>query len=189
MTPAQQIEPETTVLSASLDEPGFLYVPRLNVQLTQGLGGGDLTANASVPSLIGFGAGLTGRYYLTDRLTGKLQFQAGGLPEQAAALGLLGLQRGPVGTESWYFGGQVGVTSGKPPDFLGTGAGVSEGEPATAPVIGGSVGYGPMDIGSNWQMQIELEANAPLTLEQDFDLDEVPFPATRLSIGFFRLFR
>lgn len=195
MTPAQQIEPGTTVLSASLDEPGFAYIPRLNAQLTQGLGGGDLTANVSVPSLIGAGAGLTGRYYLSDRLTGELQLQAGGIPGRTAALALLGVQKGPVDTVNWpvstghwYFGGRVGATVGKPPELLGRGRDLSEVETVVAPVVGGTVGYGPVEIGSNWQMQIEAEANVPLS-RNEFELDAVPFPATRLSIGFFRLFR
>lgn len=195
MTPAQQIEPGTTVLSASLDEPGVAYVPRLNAQLTQGLGGGDLTANVSIPSLIGVGAGLTGRYYLSDRLTGELQLQAGGILRRTAALALLGIQKGPVDTVNWpvstghwYFGGRVGATMGKPPELLGRGRGLSEVETVVAPVVGGTVGYGPVDIGSNWRMQIEAEANVPLS-RNEFELDDVPFPATRLSIGFFRLFR
>lgn len=188
MTPARQIGSETTVLSASLDEPGFAYAPRLNVQLTRGLEGGDLTANVSFPSLLGAGAGLTGRYYVTDHLTGNLQFQAGGLPEQTAVLGLVGVQSVPTGTGGWYVGGQLGAINGRPPDVLGTGTGAPNAEQVAAPVVGGSVGYGPVEIGSNWRMQIELEANAPLT-EEDFDLDEIPFPATRLSVGLLRLFQ
>jgi hypothetical protein len=195
MTPAQQIEPGTTVLSASLDEPGVAYVPRLNAQLTHGFGGGDLTATVSIPSLIGVGAGLTGRYYLSDRLTGELQLQAGGILRRTATLALLGIQKGPVNTVngsvstgSWYFGGRAGATVGEPPELLDPDRDLSEVETVVAPVVGGTVGYGPMNIGSNWRMQIEVEANAPLS-PNDFDLDDVPFPASRLSIGFFRLFR
>lgn len=185
MLPAQQLDAGTTVAGASLDEPGILYIPRANVQLTQGLGGGDLSVNLSGPPL---GAGLTGRAYLSGRASAELQvqaaaledaFDAGGAP--TTGLALLGVQEVPTGEDRWYFGGQAGVIHG---------TGIRVGGPAdvqTLPVVGASLGLGSFDLGSSWQIQVELASNVPVPVGNADD-DDPPLPATRLSVGVFRLF-
>lgn len=178
MLPAQQLDAGTTVAGASLDEPGILYIPRANVQLTQGLGGGDLSVNLSGPPL---GAGLTGRAYLSGRASAELQVQAAALDDAGGAptagLALLGVQEVPTGEDRWYFGGQAGVIHG---------TGIRVGGPAdvqTLPVVGASLGLGSFDLGSSWQIQVELASNVPVPVG-NADLS----PATRLSVGVFRLF-
>lgn len=173
MLPARQLESGTTVASTSLDEPGRVILPRLNAQVTHGLGGGDFTVNLSVPP---FGGGLTGRYYLTDRASAKFQLQVAPLRAGATGLGLVGIQETPTREDSWYFGAQLGTINGV--DQV-------NGNRKTTPVIGGSAGYGPVDLGSSWQMQVEFESNVPLSTPEGHP----PVPATRLSIGFFHLFR
>ena len=180
MLPAQQLDSGTTVAAASLDEPGFLYVPRANVQLTQGIGGGDLSVNLSAPLV---GGGLTGRAYLSDRVNAELQVQAAALnggEDPPTGLALVGVQEAPTGADQWYLGGQFGIIHG--PGFVFNQAP----EVKTRPVVGASIGFGPVDLGTDWRLQVELEGNAPLGGSDDGDL---PIPATRLSIGVFHLFR
>ena len=180
MLPAQQLDSGTTVAAASVDEPGFLYVPRANVQVTQGVGGGDLSVNLSGPPV---GGGLAGRAYLSDRVNAELQVQAAALNgegEPGTGLVLVGLQRAPTGADQWYLGGQVGVIHGA--GFVLN----QTPEVQTRPVVGASLGFGPIDLGGDWQMQVELEGNAPLG---GLGEDDPPLPATRLSVGFFHLFR
>lgn len=180
MVPAQQLDSGTTVAAASVDEPGFLYIPRANVQLTQGVGGGDLSVNLSGPPV---GGGLTARAYLSERVNAELQAQAAalnGAGEPGTGLVLVGVQEAPTGADQWYLGGQFGIVHG-------AGFVVNQApEVQTRPVVGGSVGFGPIDLGGAWRMQVELEGNAPLG---GLGEDDPPLPATRLSIGFFRLFR
>lgn len=180
MLPAQQLDSGTTVASASLDEPGFLYIPRANVQLTQGVGGGDISVNLSGPLL---GGGIIGRTYLSPGLNAELQVQAAALNgegEPGTGLVLAGVQEAPTRADQWYLGGQLGV-------IHGAGFVINQTpEVQTRPVVGGSVGFGPIDLGGAWRMQVELEGNAPLG---GLGEDDPPLPATRLSIGFFRLFR
>lgn len=154
MTLARQIEPGTTVVSARLDEPGFAYIPRLNAQLTHGLGDGDLTTNVSFPALIGVGAGLTGRHDLTGRLTGGLQLQDGFF-RSTAALALVRVQGRAARAGDWYVGNRVGA-----PAFGPSSQRVEDG-----------VGYGPGGRGEDriradrdWDELAdlaELEPNAP----------------------------
>ena len=179
MLPAQQLEGDETVAAVSLDEPGFLYIPRANAQFTAGLGGGDLSLNVSGPPL---GAGLAGRYYLTPRLNAEAQVQTarGFDQEHGASLAMVGLQEVPTGDDVWYLGGQAGAIVGSPVLDLD---GSEEDTPQTYPVVGATLGLGPFEVGSSWQIQVELEGNAPITPGNE----EPPLPATRLSIGFFYL--
>ena len=158
--------------SASLDEPGQVIIPRVNAQLTQGLGSGDFTANLSVPP---FGGGLTGRYYLNERYNAELQVQAAPLRSNATVVALLGLQEVPADASTWYYGAQAGTVSGHDD--------VNDVRSATT-VVGASAGYGPFELEGDWRMQVELEANVPLSTTQG----DPPVPASRISIGFFRLF-
>lgn len=185
MLPAQRLDAGTTVTSVHLDEPGFLYLPRANVQVTQGLGGGDLSLNASYPFL---GGGLTGRYYLGGGVNAELQLQAmrnGDAAEGPSGLALLGVQTVPASLSSWYLGAQVGALNTHELDFFNA----SPRRPSrryTTAVAGGSVGYGPVDLGGAWRLQVELAVNAPLS---QYAFERLPYPASRLSIGVFRLFR
>jgi hypothetical protein len=180
MLPAQQIEAGETVATVSLDEPGFLYIPRANVQFTAGLGGGDVSANVSGPLL---GAGMTGRYYLSGRLNAEMQGQvtglSGGLGEPQGLL-LLGVKENPTGGDTVYLGARAGAIHGPP--FLDFGGSPGD-PPQTHPVVGATVGMGPFEVGSSWQVQVELEGNAPIAPGSD----DPPLPATRISVGLFYL--
>lgn len=179
MLPAQQLDSGTTVVGASIDEPGFLYIPRVNVQVTQGIGGGDLSANLSGPPV---GGGVTGRAYLSDQLNVEVQAQAtalNGAAGPASGLVLVGLQQAPTPNQ-WYLGAQAGIVRGTGFDIGGSTSDVQ-----TRPLVGASFGVGPFDVGTDWRMQLELETNVPVGPWED----DPPFPATRISIGFFRLFR
>lgn len=190
MLPARQLGPGTTAASATLDEPGFLLVPRANVQVTQGLGGGDLSANASLhpaePLLVG--GGLTGRYYVGPYVSAEAQVQALAPEasfEDLSGLALLGVHTMPASPPSWSLGAQVGALSARELDLEG----VSDPSPPTRPrytsaVLGGSVSYGPIRLGASTEWQIELEVNAPLARRA---FERLPLPATRLSVGVFHL--
>lgn len=148
MLPATQVDTGETVGSISIDEPGVLVIPRLNLQVTQGLEGHkDVTLNLSgVPTedVVFPGIGITGRYYLTDKANAELQVQGAGLAGWTNLV-LVGVQEVPVGDDSWYVGGQVGLINGR-------GEVISDSSPTarqTHPVIGGSIGYGPIDLGSS----------------------------------------
>jgi hypothetical protein len=186
MLPAEQQDAGTTVASFSVDEPGVLFLPRLSAQVTRGLGGGDLTANLSgVPtgkwSIVG--GGLTGRYYLTHDLNAALQFQMTSFSGATAGLALFGLQTAPTDPPAWYYGGQVGGITG-----AGPGAYLDHGDSSpgagAVPVVGGTLGYGPVDVGTSTRMQLELELNVPVWGDEE----EVAMPGSGLSIGVFGLF-
>jgi hypothetical protein len=185
MLPAHQLETGTTVAAGSFDEPGVLFLPRLNAQLTRGLGGGDLTVNVGAVPLDGSffpGGGLTGRYYLSDRLNAELQLQVTAMEDGWTRLGLVGIQEAPTEQDPLYVGGQVGVIDGRAYEV-----GPGRGPPITAPVIGASVGTVQFHPGTPWQVQVELESNAPLPFGTDGK--DLPIPATRLSVGLFGVLR
>jgi hypothetical protein len=178
MLPAEQLDGGTTAVSATLDEPGVAYVPRVNAQITHSFGGGDVTVNASYP---GPGAGLSGRAYLDDNINAELQLQASRNLEDdgGSVLGLAGFQEVPTERDPWYFGLQGGVIHGEPWLTLS-----SAPETQTLPVGGASIGYalrpGPGDL----KLQAELEVNLPLPNGND----DPPLPASKISIGVFHLF-
>jgi hypothetical protein len=178
MLPAKQLDEGTTAVSATLDEPGVAYVPRVNAQLTQGFGGGDVTVNASYPVP---GAGLTGRAYLDENVNAELQLQAARNLEGedgGSVLALAGLQEAPTGRDSWYLGAQAGMIHGE--QWLSFS---SPPETQTLPVAGASIGVAPLHDNDNLEIQVELEVNAPL-----FATGDPPMPASRISIGIYRLF-
>lgn len=144
--------------------------------MTHGLGGGDLTANLSGPPP---GGGLVGRYYLSTDATAEIQVQ-GAKFSGWSALALLGVQEVPHGDDSWNLGGQIGTINGRGNQLSDVGPTARR----TYPVVGGSIGYAPFSIGEQWKMQIEVEGNVPLSGSED----DPPLPATRLSVGVFRLF-
>ncbi len=176
MLPAQQLDSGDTVPAVAIDEPGILYIPRGTVQVTHGVGGGDLTANLSGPPL---GGGLTGRYYLSRGATAEVQVQ-GAQFSGWSVLTLLGIQEVPHGEDAWFLGGRIGAINGRANQLSDAGPT----DRRTYPVVGGSIGYAPFSIGEQWKMQIEVEGNVPLSGSED----DPPRPATRLSVGFFRIF-
>lgn len=182
MLPAHQLEDGETVAGVSLDEPGFLYVPRLNVQATQGLGGGDLTANVSGTALA-VGGGLSGRYYLTDavHLEGQLQ-TANRLEFGWVGAGLVGVQQAATASDPWYLGGNVGVIGMDGRDLSTP----DRDEARAFPMVGASVGAGHLEVSDSWRMQVELEGHVPFGLS---GYPEDVFPPVRFSIGIFRLWR
>jgi len=170
MLPAEKVDSGETVGSLSIGEPGALILPRVGLQVTQGFGSGDLTANLNAvpcPGEILLGGGLAVRSYLTPGLSAEVQLQGTSFSKRAAGLALFGLQTIPSDGGGWYVGGQTGVVNGPSPDVLFNG-GLPAGETHTwtAPVVGGTVGYGSIELGSSTgsrpRMQIELKANAPI---------------------------
>ena len=187
MLPADRLEDGETRASFGVDDPGALFIPRLNAQVTQGLGGGDLTANVSVLPLSNqavVGGGLAARSYLASDLSVEGQLQITAFSGRAAGLALLGLQTIPPSEGGWYVGGQTGVVSGPSPDVLFPGGASAEtARTWTAPVVGGTVGYGPIGLGPSARVQIELKANVPVWGDEG----EAPPATTGLSIGVFGL--
>ena len=173
--PAQQLEAGTTVAAVTLDEPGILFVPRVGAQVTHGIGDGDLSVNVSGPPR---GGGLSGRYYLSRQMNLELQLQGARIDDSWTGLALVGLQEAPTGPDPWYLGGQFGVISGRGNAISNVGPSIHQ----TVPVAGGSIGH-TIDVGRATQVQVELEANLPLSA------DEPPLPASRLSVGLFHFFR
>jgi hypothetical protein len=183
MLPADRLEDGETRAALGVDEPGALFIPRLNVQVTQGLGGGDVTANLGAVPVSDqpiVGGGLAARSYLTHDLSVEAQVQATSFSGDTAGLVLVGVQTIPSDEGGWYIGGQTGVVSGPSLDVL-SGDG---GRTWTAPVAGGTVGYGPVRIGASTRMQIELKANMPVWGDEG----EAPPVSTGLSVGIFGLF-
>jgi hypothetical protein len=176
MLPAQQLEEGQTVSAFTIDEPGILYIPRGTVQATHGLRDGDLTINISGPPL---GGGFVGRYYLGKAANAEVQVQ-GSRFSGWSVLTLAGIQEVPHGNDSWYLGGQIGAINGRTNQL----SDVGPTDRYTYPVVGGSIGYAPFSIGEKWKMQIEVEGNVPISNSEA----DPPLPATRLSVGFFRLF-
>jgi hypothetical protein len=193
MLPADQMDKGDTQASFSVGEPGALFLPRLNAQFTQGVGDGDVTAVLSATpttdQLI-FGGGVAGRSYVSEWLALEGQLQATSFPiasaseRETAGLALLGLRTLSSETASLYGGGRVGVVSGPSLDAV-VGNGIPTGDPRTwtAPVVGGTLGYGPIKYGESTRLQIELKANVPVWGDEG----EPPIPASGVSIGVFGL--
>lgn len=174
--PAQQLASGDAVVAAGLDEPGVLYVPRLKGQFTQGFGAGDVTATFGGPPV---GGGLTGRYYLGDGLNVELEAQVARVQDEWTRLALLGIQSVPSPDDaSLYLGAQAGVLHGREVSFSGTTS------VHRRPLVGGTIGYGPIDLGGSWRMQVELEANVPIPPSEE----EGPLPPVHLSVGVFHIF-
>lgn len=193
MLPANEVEEGETYASVSVGEPGALFIPRLNVQITQGVGGGDVTAILSTtptPEQPIFGGGVAARSYLKDDLALEGQLQATLFPTSSpsqratAGLALVGVQTIPSEPGSLYGGGQVGIVSGPSPDVaFGVGEPAGESRTWTAPVFGGTLGCGPIYWGEATHLQIELTANLPAWGDEG----DPPIPATGVSIGVFGL--
>ena len=186
MLPAETLEDGETQASISVDEPGALFIPRLNAQVTRGFGGGDLTANLSATPLSDqaiVGGGLALRSYLTDGVSFEAQLQGTSFSGSIAGLALLGVQTIPPSDGGWYVGGQMGVVEGPNLDVLFEN---KSGEERTwfTPVVGGTFGYGPINLSSSTTMQLELKANVPISEDEG----DAPPVATGLSIGVFGLF-
>jgi len=176
LLPSRHLAEGETVVAASLDEPGFLYVPRLNLQVTQGLGGGDLSANVG-GTVQTVGGGLAGRYYLTDALTAEGQVQGVRVFDNSwTAAALLGIQQTTDPSDHLYVGGHVGGMRGT--EILAD----ADESPRTLPLVGGSIGVGHIDLGGAWRMQIELEASVSVPSSEEEGL----VPPAHLSIGVFR---
>lgn len=186
MLPADRLEDGETRGSLGLEAPGALFYPRINAQVTHGVGGADLTANVSAVPLSDqtiLGGGVAARSYLTRDLSLEAQLQATSLSGRTAGLVLLGLQTIPPDEGGWYAGGQTGVVSGPSPDVV-VWDGSSERRTWTAPVVGGTVGYGPVRIAPSARMQLELKLNVPAWDDEG----EAPPASTGLSVGVFGLF-
>jgi hypothetical protein len=186
MLPADRLEDGETRGSLGLEAPGALFYPRVNAQVTHGVGGADLTANVSAVPVSEHpivGGGLAARSYLTRDLSLEAQLQATSLSGRTAGLVLLGLQTIPPDEGGWYAGGQTGVVSGPSPDVV-VWDGSSERRTWTAPVVGGTVGYGPVRIAPSARMQLELKLNVPAWGDEG----EAPPASTGVSVGVFGLF-
>lgn len=180
MLPARQLNADETAVSVTIEEPGMLYVPRASGQLTYGLGGGDLSVNLG--GTVGtFGGGVAGRTYLTDGVNAEIQAQMADVIGARQWLLQGGLQEVPSEENRLYIGGRLGVVQGTAPleDALG-GSRSSH----TVPFIGASLGYGRIDLGGAWGMQIELTANLPIPPTAEGE--DRPFPPSHLSVGLFR---
>lgn len=75
MTPAHKLDKGQVVVQGALDEPGFLYIPRLSGQATFGTGGADLGVHVGT-TLLTANAGVTARAYLGNT---ALTLQADGI--------------------------------------------------------------------------------------------------------------
>jgi hypothetical protein len=188
MLPADRVEDGETRGSLGLEAPGALFCPRINAQVTHGVGGADLTANVSAvpfPDQAIVGGGLAARSYLAYDLSVEGQLQITSFSGRSAGLVLVGLQTIPPDEGGWYAGGQTGVVSGPSPDVLFPGGASAETERTwTAPVVGGTVGYGPVRIAPSARMQLELKLNVPAWDDEG----EAPPASTGLSVGGFGLF-
>ena len=77
-------------------------------------------------------------------------------------------------------GGHVGIVRRPSPDAVYEGGGsVDTPRTWTAPVIGGTLGYGPFDSGESTRTQIELKANLPIWGDEG----EPPMSASGVSVG------
>lgn len=187
MLPADRLEDGETRGSLGIDAPGALFYPRVNAQVTHGVGGADLTANVSAVPLSDqsiVGGGVAARSYLTRDVSAEVQAQGTVLSGQPAGLVLLGLQTIPPDEGGWYAGGQAGVVRGPSPDVLVWDGSSAERRTWTAPVVGGTVGYGPVRIAPSARMQLELKLNVPAWDDEG----EAPPASTGLSVGVFGLF-
>ena len=188
MLPADRLEDGETRAALGVDVPAAFILPRANVQVTQGFGGGDVTANLGAVPVSGqpiVGGGLAARSYLPRDLSVEAQVQATSFSGEVAGLVLVGLQTIPPDEGGWYVGGQTGIVSGPGPHVLSmNGASGDAGRAWTAPVVGGTVGYGPTRIDASTRMQIELKANVPVWGDEG----EAPPVSTGLSVGIFGLF-
>ena len=133
---------------------------------------------------------MVARSYLNDGLSLEGQLQATFFPvasssrRATAGLVLAGLQTLPSEPGSLYGGGHVGIVRGPSPDAVYEGGGsVDTPRTWTAPVIGGTLGYGPFDSGESTRMQVELKANLPIWGDEG----EPPMPASGVSVGIFGL--
>lgn len=189
MLPADTLEEGETRGAVSVAEPGALFLPRLTAQVTRGFGDGDLTANVSavpVPEQPIVGGGLAARSYLAPDLSVEGQLQGTIFAGQPVGLALFGVQTIPSDDGGWYGGGQAGVVSGPSLDVLfGEGFQEEKERTWTGPVLGGTVGYGPIDVGSSTRLQIEGKANLPIW----GDRGEPPLVNSGVSIGVFGLFQ
>ncbi len=76
MEPAHRLGAGEVVLQAALDGPGFLYIPRLSLQGTIGVGDvGDVGAHIGT-SIVMANAGVSGRWYAARRFALSLQSDA-----------------------------------------------------------------------------------------------------------------
>lgn len=189
MTPAHRLDAGDVVVQGALDEPGFLYIPRLSGQVSFGTGGADLGVHAGT-SLLTLNAGATARVYLGNT---ALSLQADGvittfqetLFSSGTRFGILNLTprfgRLLREGESIYYGGQI---HGILPFNIDDGADLPSG-PGFA--LGGYVGYA-WDSPGNLDVQIELSA-APLGVFPDvYTVDGVGYgvgltPIVQLGFG------
>lgn len=183
MLPASQLDAGETAVSVSIDEPGMLYVPRANGQFTYGLGGGDLSLNLG-GTVGSFGGGVAARSYLSEAVNAEAQVQLADVWDARQWLVQAGIQGVPPEENSLFVGGQLGALRGTAPLEEQLGGYQRETPIQTVPFIGASLGYGRIELGKGWALQIELEANVPIppTVEED----DRPLPPSKLSVGIFR---
>lgn len=175
--PAHQIDRGETVSSASVDVPGFAWIPRANLQVTQGLGGGDVSTNFG-GTATAFGGGLSGRYYVSEHLNAELQVQTGHVFDDWATTVFGGIQQAATNDRSWYLGIHGGLLNGKKVNINLPESHYSR---KTLPMMGGTIGIGKIELGEAWILQVEMEVNATIPYT-----DEASVPPSRLSLGLFR---
>lgn len=175
--PAHQVDRGETVASASVDVPASAWIPRANVQVTQGWGGGDVSANVS-GSFSLFGGGLSGRYYVSDNLNAELQVQTGRVFEDWTTTAFGGIQQAATNDRPWYLGIHGGLLNG---EKINVNLPESYYSRKTLPMIGSTIGVGKIELGETWTLQVEMEVNATIPYT-----DEASVPPSRISIGLFR---
>jgi hypothetical protein len=95
MRTARQLEAGDIVVSGGLDEPGFLYVPRVSGQVMYGIGLGDLSVHGGT-TIVTFNGGLGGRFYLGERWNAGLQLDANGILGNTGDVDFSGLYSGTL---------------------------------------------------------------------------------------------
>ncbi len=183
MLPARQLDAGETAVSVAIHEPGVLYVPWANGQLTYGLGGSDVSVNLG-GSAGAVGGGLAGRAYLSDLVNAEGQVQLAEVINARQGLLQGGLQGVPSEQHPLYVGGRLGLLRGTGVLEEGFGSSGPEGPPHSIPYVGATLGYGRIDLGGAWALQLEVEANVPIPPVAEND--DRPLPPSRISIGLFR---
>lgn len=183
MLPARQLDAGETAVSVTIHEPGVLYVPWANGQFTYGIGRGDVSVNLG-GSAGAFGGGVAGRAYLTPLVNAEAQAQMADVINARQGLLHMGLQGVPSEQDPLYVGGRLGLLRGTGVLEEGFGSAGREDPPHSVPYIGATLGYGRIDLGGAWALQLEVEANVPIppTAEKD----DRPLPPSHISIGLFR---
>lgn len=117
---------------------------------------------------------MAGRTYLSDVVNAEVQAQVADVVGARQWLLQGGLQGVPSEENALYMGRRLGVLRGTAPLKNLSGGVQREGPARTIPFVGASLGYGRIDLGGAWALQIEPEANVPIPPRAEGD--DRPFP-------------